>query len=757
MEPHLKSTKTLDVLTKERTLLRVGVLMGGRGGEKEVSFNSGRTVCDHLDSFRYLVIPIFQRSNGALYILPYRFLHRGKTSDFEQRLDTEAEKISWDSLKERIDFMYIAMHGRYAEDGTMQGFLEILGIPYFGSKVMASALGMDKTLQKEILKNNGISVPKGISIKPEDILAFTQSPELLHKRITDAGLSFPYFVKPHKEGSSLGITVVFNDSELQPALIKAATVDPQRPQAVLLEEYVKGMEFTCIILTDYKTKKYLPLPPTEIVHERNTLYFDYEQKYMPGRSTKYTPARVPSEIIKKIQDICTHVTQILEIENISRIDGFVTPEGEIIIIDPNTFSGVAPSSFLFRQAAEVNMSTTALINHLIETELDHYGMLAAVELKEKKERHQMEQQQKKRVAVLLGGRSHEKEISLESGRNVFYKLSPYKYEPLALFVDDNLELYRIDQALLVRNSTKEIAMALKPEMKVLWNDLPSLVDFVFIGLHGGEGENGCVQGALEMLGLPYNGSSVLASSICMDKYKTSQYLKSKGFNVPLNYLIDVNDWQHDQKAQLSAIARVAPFPLIVKPHDDGCSVLVHKVNNESELIKAIESIVADGKKKVLVEEFVTGMELTVGVLGNNKAQALPPSQTVCSSDILTIEEKFLPGSGENQTPAPLPSAALAFVRKTIEDAYESINCKGYARIDCFYQSALQSPTGSERLVILEFNTLPGLTPATCIFHQAAEIGLKPMDFIDRIVELGFEEHTQSGSLATKEKVLSQRL
>ena len=141
------------------------------------------------------------------------------------------------------------------------------------------------------------------------------------------------------------------------------------------------------------------------------------------------------------------------------------------------------------------------------------------------------------------------------------------------------------------------------------------------------------------------------------------------------------------------------------------------------------------------------MELTVGVIGNTKPQALPPSQAICTGDILSIEEKFLPGAGENQTPAPLPTGTLTFVRKTIERAFESLNCKGYARIDCFYQSAFQSPTGNERLIILEVNTLPGLTPATCIFHQAAEMGMKPMEFIDRIIELGFEEHAV-GSVAT---------
>jgi D-alanine-D-alanine ligase len=134
------------------------------------------------------------------------------------------------------------------------------------------------------------------------------------------------------------------------------------------------------------------------------------------------------------------------------------------------------------------------------------------------------------------------------------------------------------------------------------------------------------------------------------------------------------------------------------------------------------------------------MELTVGVMGNETPKALPPSQAVSTSDILSIEEKFLPGAGENQTPAPLPAATLRLVQDTMEQVYTALGCKGYVRIDCFYQRADESPTGTERVVVLEINTLPGLTPATCIFHQAAEIGMRPMDFIDAIVQFGFEEH-----------------
>jgi len=720
--------------------LRVGVLMGGRTIEKEVSLNSGRTVCDHLDTTRYNVVPIFQTFEGLLYVMPWHFLHRGKTTDFEQRLATEAQLITWDELKNLIDFAYIAIHGTYAEDGTMQGVLEVLKIPYFGSKVLASALGMDKIMQKEFLKVAGVKVPRSIVVTPAQIQQFQACEQEISTKMGAQGIQFPCVVKPYKEGSSLGVSMVFTQDTFFEALHKAASVNPTTLQSVLVEERIEGMEFTCILISDYKTGKWIPLAPTEVVPVANTYIFDYEQKYMPGKAIKFTPARCTAEQTKKIQEECIRATEALGITNTSRLDGFLLADSSVVIIESNTFSSMAPTGPIFRSAAIAGIGHTQLINHLIETELHHYGMLDAVLEAEKSEEQSMEAK-KIRVAVLMAGPSNEKEISLESGRNIAYKLSPKKYEVLSVFVSSKMELFIIPPALLVRHSTKEIEESLDPATKINWSTLPAIADFVFIGLHGGEGENGAVQGTLEMLGLPYNGSSVLTSALCMDKARACQFLRSKGFDVPNGILVGKEEWQgHKAQMRKKIFKATGAYPLIVKPHDDGCSVMVAKVTNEDELTKAVEAIFVNGKNHAMVEECIMGMELTIGVIGNENPKALPPSQVVASKGILSIEEKFLPGAGENQTPAQLPASAISFAQNIIEQAYKAVDCKGYARIDCFYQNAEQSPTGKERLVILEFNSLPAMTPATCIFHQAAEVGIKPMDFIDVIVALGFENH-----------------
>lgn len=702
--------------------LRIGVLMGGKSQEREVSLNSGRTVCDHLDTSCYRIIPLFQTKTGALYKMPMHFLHRGKTSDFEHRLEAEAEPIAWDDLKKTVDFVYIAQHGRYAEDGSLQGFLEILRIPYCGSKVFTSALSMDKVMQRSFLKAANIDVPQAVIVEPHE--AYTNTPPF----------GFPCVVKPAHEGSSLGVSVVNNKEELTEAIIKAKTVTPGIKQKVLIEEYIKGMEFSCIVITDYNTHTFVPLPPTEIVLNPGTTYFDYEQKYMPGKAIKHTPARCTKEQEKHIQETCLNVMNALNIHNLGRIDGILTHDNRVVIIDPNTFSGMDPASLAFLQAAQINMSHTQFINHLIATELQSYNMLTLQELITGNTTMNKETN-KLRVGVLLGGQSNEKEISLASGRNVLYKLSPQKYEAIPLFLSSNLELYRIDQSLLVRNTTAEIETELTPAMKVLWQDLPTIIDFAFIGLHGGHGENGCIQGLLETLSIPYNGSGVLASALCMDKWKTKQLLQEHSIPVPKGILIEAHSWhKNPEKYELP------PYPLIVKPHDDGCSVLVKKVMNPTALKKAIKEVFDSGKNTVLVEECIEGIELTVGVVGNSLCRALPASMAISQAGVLSIEEKFLPGAGENQTPAPIPPQAAVLVAKTMEDTYKATGCAGYARIDCFYQPADISPTKTDRVVVLELNTLPGLTPATCLFHQASEWGLRPMDFIDLIIQLGIELH-----------------
>lgn len=353
------------------TKFRIGVFFGGRSIEREVSLNSGRTICDHLDVNRYDIVPIFQDENGILYILPWYFLHRGKISDFKWRLAQEARKISWDDLKNIIDFVYLAVHGRFGEDGTIQGMLEVLGIPYLGSKIFGSALGMNKILHKKFLKANGIDVAAETVIKKDETHFLKH--HIIFERLKASGITLPCIVKPAYEGSSLGVKRVDLEDELLPAILSAANIDTRLVQDVIIEEKIKGMEFVCVSLQKFvksgdKIKvEWFSLPITEVIPEGNSVY-DYEQKYMPGRASKITPARCSSRDLDRIAQTCIKASKLLNFSTISRIDGFLTSDGRIVLIDPNTLTGMSPATFLFHQAAEAGMSHADLINYLIETE-----------------------------------------------------------------------------------------------------------------------------------------------------------------------------------------------------------------------------------------------------------------------------------------------------------------------------------------------------------------------------------------------------
>ena len=366
------------MLEAKKTKLKIGVLMGGISVEREVSFNSGRTICDHVDEELYEVIPIFQTQNRDIYILPWRFLHRGKISDFEHRLPQEAEKVCWDDLKHLVDFVFISVHGQYAEDGKLQGMLEVLDIPYLGSKVFASALGINKIAQKDFLQFNGVCVPRGIVLTVSQIKTYCL--EDILQILQNQNLQFPLVIKPAFEGSSVGISVVFKEEELFSALNKASFEEVLKPQDVVIEEKITGLEFSCISLQkksrdiDESGEKWTTLSVTEVILEKDSHFFDYEQKYMPGRAIKITPARCSKDEFKKIEEACIKTSKVLGSETISRIDGFLTAGGEVVIIDPNTLSGMGPASFIFNQAAEKNMNHSQLINYLIDLELEQYGI-----------------------------------------------------------------------------------------------------------------------------------------------------------------------------------------------------------------------------------------------------------------------------------------------------------------------------------------------------------------------------------------------
>ncbi len=350
--------------------LRIGVLFGGRSTEKEVSLNSGRHVFNMLDRSRFEPVAIFMDGDGRLWNIPLTLMLQNTTADVEARL-SEADRVPYESLKERIDVAFLSTFGKYGEDGCLQGLLELLGIPYTGSSVLGAALGSDKAMQRVLMVEN----PK-ITIPPYLVMNLESGIKNYGSAITEL---LPIVVKPTREGSTMGVTVVKRFEDLEAAVKKAFEYDTK----ALVEPYLVGLEFSCVVLDGDPP---MALPPTETLHTDEI--FSYHDKYMPGASKKITPARVSAETLAEIQAMCVETFVTLGFSGYARIDGFVLTEelripenatfiankpsypiGTIFITDPNVFSGMAPSSWTFHQAAAVGITPVQLLSRIIDASL----------------------------------------------------------------------------------------------------------------------------------------------------------------------------------------------------------------------------------------------------------------------------------------------------------------------------------------------------------------------------------------------------
>ncbi len=345
-----------------------------------------------------------------------------------------------------------------------------------------------------------------------------------------------------------------------------------------------------------------------------------------------------------------------------------------------------------------------------------------------------------RVGVVMGGMSSEREISLESGRNIYFNLNPQKYEGIPIFLDAEGRFWEIPLQLLVQNTTVDITMRLEDgARRIAYEELKSVADFIYIGLHGKYGEDGCLQGLLELIGIPYAGSGVMASAIGMDKHVQRKLLAAAGMKVPKYLAITEREWREKEQEMLARVEDTLGYPCVVKPTREGCSTGLSVVREQGQMGSAVENAF-QWDSAALVEELLVGIEITCAVLGNREPTALLPTETLRQGDFLTVEEKFLPGEGENITPARLPEEMIRKVQEVMVQAYKVLGLKVYARLDGFVVDG--------DVIVTEPNTLPGMTPSTCIFHQAAEAGMSPMEFVDRVIELSLEAHAhKKGPLA----------
>ncbi|MEI7977969.1 MAG: D-alanine--D-alanine ligase [Bacteroidota bacterium] len=902
--------------------MKIGIFFGGNSREREVSFAGGRTVYDNLDKTLFEAIPIFVDSFNNFILLDWHFIYKGSIRDFyppvsalkNQKTEVQVyaenlasahedngrslikklgKTLKAEDLKGLIDFAFLALHGANGEDGSIQGLLEYLDIPYSGSGIMPSALGMNKRLQKQLMQSAGMNVPKYLSFQKSELHNLKNIYQNIKKQV-----GFPFVVKPANQGSSVGVSVISNDNfeEFENAVIKSffiqnitqkdwinkdektktqfiqkitdvkegiglpaiATVNNKKEliynpddlwalfdevfernskskirnskttsniqhstsniqlesiyseTECLIESFIEGREFSCIVLKN-EDGTAVALPPTEIVKGKEI--YDYRSKYLPGLSRKITPIDIADKKIDEIRMACEKLFTFFNFHVYARIDGFINNEGKLFLNDPNTTSGMMPSSFFFHQAAEIGLNPSQFLTYIIRTSLAERAQSQQVHfhhehlldyLDNKIAQNKSKKSDKKRVAVFMGGYSTERHISVESGRNIYEKLaSSAKYQPFPVFVtgnDNAHELWLLPVNVMLKDNADDIKeklsgykrlpimdkiiAACKPIIdkygdaekqlfaprKIDYKELKKMADNVFIALHGRPGEDGTVQTYLNKLKIPYNGSGVESSKITINKFDTNELLKKHNILIAEHMLVQQKDWKKSIDEVIKNVEKIG-YPLIAKPADDGCSSAVKKIKSRDDLInyaegvfRPLEIMEAELAQKLglkpkeefpmkpyfLVEKFVEKgeakhfLEVTGGLLTQYKKGKLTyemfePSETLAEGEILSLEEKFLAGQGQNITPSRFSKSPKIQheisekVKEVLKKTAKVLNVEGYCRIDAFVKVFDKNRI---EVVIIEINSLPGMTPATAIFHQCALNNYKPYEFIDKILEFG---------------------
>jgi D-alanine-D-alanine ligase len=354
---------------------------------------------------------------------------------------------------------------------------------------------------------------------------------------------------------------------------------------------------------------------------------------------------------------------------------------------------------------------------------------------------------KQRVYVLFGGRSGEHEVSLMSAKNVLDALDPAKYDvvPIGitregrwLLTGDPLKALTdgIEQAggLPVALAGDPGAQKLLPLSEGSAANLDVRGDnppVFFPVLHGTYGEDGTVQGLLEMAGVPYVGCGVLASAAAMDKGIAKALFVQAGLEVARWQVVLRSRWEQNPGAILADIEAQFDYPVFVKPANLGSSVGISKAKNRAALRDAI-SLAARFDRRILVEESINGQEIECSVLGNDEPVVATPGEIIPGHEFYDYQDKYFDDTSTFRIPADAPAAVLAEIQRQAIVAYRALDCSGMARVDFFYER------GTGRILINEVNTIPGFTRISMYPKMWEASGLRYPQLIDRLVELALE-------------------
>ena len=348
--------------------IRLGILFGGRSAEHEVSLQSARNIISSLDRSKYDVVLIGIDRDGGWHLNEDSHFLLNEDNPALIRLEQGSEKVTLrpgagenqlvrlrdGGAAGSLDVVFPVLHGPYGEDGTIQGFLKLADVPFVGAGVVGSAVGMDKDVMKRLLRDAGIPIARFLVAREKERgrLSYADAAELLGPRL---------FVKPANLGSSVGISRVEGEAELERALDEAFSYDTK----ILIEEAVSGREIECSVLGGEEPVASLP---GEVVPKNG--FYSYRAKYIDeDGAALIIPARLEDAVVKKVQDTAVRAFRTLCCEGMARVDFFLTPDDRVLVNEINTIPGFTGISMYPKLWEATGMSTAELIDRLIQIAL----------------------------------------------------------------------------------------------------------------------------------------------------------------------------------------------------------------------------------------------------------------------------------------------------------------------------------------------------------------------------------------------------
>ena len=603
-------------------------------------------------------------------------------------------------------------------------------------------------------------------------------------------------VKPDVSGSSIGVSATADCSDIYERIheIFANNID----NIAVVEEFCEGAEFTVIVLQNNLGLP-VALVPTEIEILSKDKIFDYRKKYLSTNSTRWhTPPRFKDTIIKRIMSEAERIFRLFDVEDFIRIDGWLLDDGRLIFTDINPISGLEQNSFVFQQAAWCGLSHSELLRYILRNACMRYNLELSLSNHKHPTRDVFilfgGDSAERQVSLMSGTNVWLKLLNSSIYRPKPFLLDgdfvwslPYQYTinhtveeikyncEYARQLMDNLGLY-------IKNIRINLGLSNMYEVEIprRWK-LSEFLDYIqlervffFLGLHGGFGEDGTIQSMLDIRRIEYNGSNTPVSRLCMNKYETGKVVIPDVDSLPKILSKIVNNNLVEVVNKIPVIEKILTYNslkvvlnsdrLIIKPCSDGCSAGIIMISSQEDLDRYIayvynDELYDDGVqmpndaqfKDYIIEPFIevdtifardnllvidkkTGwIEMTVGIVEDNSVyHSFNPSITIAESNILSLAEKFQGGTGMNLTPPPeeiVSKEQLELIKKSIEKIGLVFCLKNYARIDIFFN------TTTNRMILIEINTLPALTPSTVIFHQALaeKKPIYPLEFLERII------------------------